>query len=91
MKTNTHVKKLSLVATRSNDPVANVSPGPAFPMSPHIPRQGGDTVPCPWLHPGHQQGQVMVAFPPSPGASVAQDMPERGCQPQGTPRGDTLR
>lgn len=28
MKTNTHVKKLSLVATRSNDPVANVSPSP---------------------------------------------------------------
>lgn len=28
MKTNTHVKKLSLVATRSNDPVATVSPSP---------------------------------------------------------------
>lgn len=31
MKTNTHVKKLSLVATRSNDPVASVSPSPVSP------------------------------------------------------------
>ena len=34
MKTNTHVKKLSLVATRSNDPVASVS---ASPVSHHVP------------------------------------------------------
>lgn len=38
MKTNTHVKKLSLVATRSNDPVASVSPSTVSPMSPHVPR-----------------------------------------------------
>lgn len=36
MKTNTHVKKLSLVATRSNDPVATVSPSP----HPHRPHRG---------------------------------------------------
>lgn len=36
MKTNTHVKKLSLVATRSNDPVATVSPSPVSPPCPQM-------------------------------------------------------
>jgi len=91
MKTNTHVKKLSLVATRSNDPVASVSPGPGAPH-PSPDREGTQhAVPCPGLRPGHQQGRGTVAFPPSPGASVARDVPGEGCQPWGTPRGDTPR
>lgn len=44
MKTNTHVKKLSLVATRSNDPVANVSPSP---VSPNVPKREGTQSPAP--------------------------------------------
>ncbi|KAI1229972.1 Tropomodulin-4, partial [Lamprotornis superbus] len=76
IKTNTHVRSLSLVATRSNDLVANVSPQ----MSPSVPTRGGG-IPCsvslmsPNI-PGHfgdcpdRLGTVPAPCPPCPQRSL---------------------